>query len=963
MRRLLGREPQLGLLRQALDRAISGRGGLVVVSGEPGIGKSALVSAFAEEAESKATLAWGRAWEFADAPPYFPVGPFFRALSVSATGTGEFELWERVLEALARASGPQVWVIEDLHAADLLTLDLLVYLTAPIRALPVLLVVTTRVLDPRVSDRVAQRLRRLRRDAVEIALGPLETADVEHIIEEISGRPIGASALARVVERTGGNPLFVTECARLSHDGVATVPATVREVVADRFALLGEATRAALFAASIVGREFASATIARMQSTLGARVIDTLAPAVRAGLVEELRPGQFRFTHAIVRDAIEAEASAELRQDLHARAERALAAEGEGSLIERARHALSASLPHAVELAERAAAQLEGEGAADRAFALHLRIDEAQRVSPERRLHLASLARAAGKHADAARLCEEVAAEARARSDATLLAQAALSRGEELRPGVVDRRLVGLLEEALALESDGALACLLRARLAAALQPAADPQFPVAMARDAIAAARETGDERVLLRVLETAGSALVDFAPIEERVAVAEELFELAERCGDRPKMLRALTRIALDRAELADDRAVDLAVERALAISSDLADPRHRWRALFLASMRAIARGDVAGSDRHLTEVRAIAALTDDPALELTLEAHVLTRARILGDVETMKRSLANILLATRGLPGADAIAGVLSASVFVRTGDRPAVVTELARVRPHVRSIESDAGFHALYAEACAFAGTDAERRRAREVLVPSVGRDVTGGHVSMTHDHTVGRVLGLLDRSLGDEEGTRRLERELASAIARGYHAWADQLRRDLGRAAPVPAPPIATAELTMHRDGDFFRIKLGDRSLQLKDVRGLHLLARLVERPREELHVLALASDTGAAVQESSSGEALDPKARLEYVARLRAIDAELEEADVGVRQRLHRERDMIESELSRAFGLGGRARRTGSATERARINVQRRIKDAIARIAEHDEVIGRYLEQAVRTGTWCSFRP
>jgi hypothetical protein len=63
------------------------------------------------------------------------------------------------------------------------------------------------------------------------------------------------------------------------------------------------------------------------------------------------------------------------------------------------------------------------------------------------------------------------------------------------------------------------------------------------------------------------------------------------------------------------------------------------------------------------------------------------------------------------------------------------------------------------------------------------------------------------------------------------------------------------------------------------------------------------------------------------------------------------------------AELARAVGLHGRTRHAGSATERARINVQRRLRDAIVRIGDADEELGHYFRRAIRTGTFCSFRP
>src|SRR5262249_29951906 len=138
-------------------------------------------------------------------------------------------------------------------------------------------------------------------------------------------------------------------------------------------------------------------------------------------------------------------------------------------------------------------------------------------------------------------------------------------------------------------------------------------------------------------------------------------------------------------------------------------------------------------------------------------------------------------------------------------------------------------------------------------------------------------------------------------------------------------------------------------------------------ARLVEHPGEEIHVLVLAGTPGATLVEGAAGPAIDMQAARSYRARLAEIDDELAEAqasaDAGRAQALVAERELLEAELGRAFGLGGAPRQVGSASERARVNVQRRIKDALARIAEHDRAIAEYLRAAVRTGTTCTFRP
>src|SRR3954471_2208911 len=219
---LVGRDAALAELRQALTQAENRRGQLVLVSGEPGIGKSALADLIGQEASARGgAVVFGRAWELAEAPPYFPVWSCLRSLGIEppvgvAAESDAFHLWERVLEALGRAAAarPVVWILEDLHAADLQTLDLLTYLARPLRALGVLLLLTLRDLDPRIGGRTAARLARLGRDGRELHLGQLELGEVQALAQAVAGRTLPAATVRQLAEVTGGNPLFVIECAR-----------------------------------------------------------------------------------------------------------------------------------------------------------------------------------------------------------------------------------------------------------------------------------------------------------------------------------------------------------------------------------------------------------------------------------------------------------------------------------------------------------------------------------------------------------------------------------------------------------------------------------------------------------------------------------------------------------------------------------------------------------------------------
>ena len=110
-----------------------------------------------------------------------------------------------------------------------------------------------------------------------------------------------------------------------------------------------------------------------------------------------------------------------------------------------------------------------------------------------------------------------------------------------------------------------------------------------------------------------------------------------------------------------------------------------------------------------------------------------------------------------------------------------------------------------------------------------------------------------------------------------------------------------------------------------------------------------------------------SGVLLDAQAKDAYRRRLAEIDEDIEEArllnDSGRVVQAEAERDFLIRELSRAVGLSGRARRAGSAPERARVSVTRAVRHAMSRIRQHHPPLGEHLDRAIRTGTYCVYLP
>jgi hypothetical protein len=185
-----------------------------------------------------------------------------------------------------------------------------------------------------------------------------------------------------------------------------------------------------------------------------------------------------------------------------------------------------------------------------------------------------------------------------------------------------------------------------------------------------------------------------------------------------------------------------------------------------------------------------------------------------------------------------------------------------------------------------------------------------------------------------------------------------------------------APPARSAERAgqanvFRREGDFWSIVFEGRTVRLRDLKGLHYLARLLADPGKEFHVADLVS--GESVESprfgrrGDAGALLDAPAKQAYRRRLAEIEEDLEEArTMGDPERAAQadaERDFLVRELARAVGLGGRDRVAGSVSERARVSVTRAVRQALARIRGHNAALGEHLDRAIRTGTYCAYLP
>jgi DNA-binding winged helix-turn-helix (wHTH) protein/tetratricopeptide (TPR) repeat protein len=443
----VGRDDALLRLRAAWNRAAGGRGGVAILSGPAGIGKTRLAEVFGREVERRGGLALrGRALEDEGEPAFWVWAQVLRRLqeldpeSLRVRGlaeTGElaalmpeigapetsaagalpaeqrrFIFFDAVARALARAARrrPVLVIFEDVHWADSASLRLLEHLAFELAATPLLLVATVRE-DRAGRDAPGMRtlsvLRRQERCET-VSLGSLGAEDVNQLVERAAGRAMPDLA-RRLRARTEGVPLFLREALRrLGERGGfddprrldANVPLADVNWVGDALGALSAPCAALVAAASVVGREFPLPLVAGIADVAREEALDLLDEAVEAGVVEadpEARV-RYRFVHDLFRESAYAGLASGARAHLHHRAaewlERQHAEELERVVAELAHHhhrALAVGDPERAYVCAARAAERAFRLCAYENAALHWRqalaaLNVAESVDPVRRL-------------------------------------------------------------------------------------------------------------------------------------------------------------------------------------------------------------------------------------------------------------------------------------------------------------------------------------------------------------------------------------------------------------------------------------------------------------------------------------------------------------------------------------------------------------------------------------------------
>lgn len=651
----VGRAQELARLQAAWEDVRSGRGRVVLVAGEAGIGKTRLgLEAATLAAGQGALVLSGRCDE--DVP--VPYQPFSEALDQYVAGADAQELrrhlgWgardvaalvvrlttvlpeltegsaptmdgepsgsgERLFEGVAfllrslSTTRPVVLLLDDLHWADRATTLLLRYLARALSDAPVLLFGTYRDDDARGQAPVLRAVSELAREPGVVrlplgGLGPAEVADLLH-----TRAPGGAQRelAVRLVEQTGGNPFFLAELLRhasnlrLRGDEDLVVPQTVTDVVAARSARLSTAGRQLLRAASVLGQQGERRVLQQVVG-LDDELFSSACDEVEEGrflLAVPGSPERYQFAHVLLRTISYGEMTTARRIRLHEGTAAALQPLGGRFAADVARHLVAAGRSaQAVQPALAGAAWARVRHDDEQAARLlHLALSRLAEDDHRRLPALLDLGAAHRRGQAPALACaayQEAAALARRRTDALALADAALGLfGGATHGGATveegDER-TALLEEALAALGEGDSAARVRVLSALAYAHYFDARRRTELAHEALSSGRRLGQPRALSAALSAAWTSTWGPQRTHDRLEIATEMVEVARGGGDAERELSArLIRLG-DLVELGDRQQVDTELGLTEALLEQAPVPWLRWRVTAWRALLSVVEG----------------------------------------------------------------------------------------------------------------------------------------------------------------------------------------------------------------------------------------------------------------------------------------------------------------------------------------------------------------------------------
>lgn len=351
---MVGRDKELELLYDHLGKAISGHGGLVLISGEAGIGKTRILAKLSETAAKSGFLRIGGECIPGIPLPYLPFQEAFSAFTIgpfssinSSDSSGQKQPTSVLMDSFElltneSAKRPILICLEDLHWADSASIQLLHFLARNVKKLRVLIVGTYRPEDLLPSESgeahpLQSSIRLMTREGTltEVTLGRIGQEEISEAVEGMMESPTDPEFKRRIFEHSGGNPLFAVETLRMlvsegrlvqndgiwvmAGDGDLSIPRTIQEVILRRLDKLSNEERHIIECASVIGETFDPSLIAETIGGDELHLLDELDIILKSYQLVAGGEDSYSFTHAKIRDVTYDSISKPKRTGLHRR--------------------------------------------------------------------------------------------------------------------------------------------------------------------------------------------------------------------------------------------------------------------------------------------------------------------------------------------------------------------------------------------------------------------------------------------------------------------------------------------------------------------------------------------------------------------------------------------------------------------------------------------------------------------
>jgi class 3 adenylate cyclase/tetratricopeptide (TPR) repeat protein len=820
----VGRHTEIASLRRQLEAAARGQGSLVLVAGEPGVGKTRLMTELGNEARDRGfKVLSGRAYDMEGVPPYLP---FTEALAPYVQNRSAEELWQELGEAApivakllpelrqpapvqelgpvspeaeryrlfegvcdflcATARDRLLLLLDDLHWADEPTLLLLEHLARRLSEVPLLVVGTYRDVEVDAQHQLTGLVTEMtrRRLGERLVMRPLGRTEATAFVEAALGRPPAHHVADVLYAHAEGNPFFIEELVRhLQEQGRDlsdpqavvsdwALPESVRQVIGKRLARLSEEATQILTYSSVLGRDLLLPTVAAVTGQGEETLLDPLDEALAARLLQETQEG-YAFAHPLIQQTLYQDLSAPRRRHSHRRV---------GEALERFYGPSEG--PHLAELAHHFGQALPG-GDAEKAIDYAIRAGEWAMSKPA--------------YEEAASHYRQAADIARKQGLAEHLARAAqgFSSGGMV-VGVVDHSVIALLEEALdtLTETDSATRAGLLATLAEQLYFSDAPDAPqrrATLSQEAVEMARRVGDPSTLAAALRSRRMALWRIQQIEDRTAVTAEMLRLAEHVGDEAMAWSGHFYGSIDLLELGDIGAAEKEIEAVTGLAEKSHNLRYLWFSALARAMLALLHGRFKEGEELAMQALAAGQRAHAPDAALTSAAQIFLLRREQGRLGELEAAFKEYVQHYPAVPGLRC--GL--AYVHSDAGREREARHEFERLAENDFAALPEDAYRSisltLLAEVSAFL---ADARRADvlyQLLLPYAGRNVVVNQVACVG--AACRSLGVLAAATHRwEEAAGHFESALEMNERMGARPWFAETQRNyaemlLARAGP------------------------------------------------------------------------------------------------------------------------------------------------------------------------------